>query len=258
MRYPFLVKLLIFASVVLSGTVSADTLRIAAAANLRYVMPELVERYKREAAVEVSLTYAASGNLATQILHKAPYDIIFSANPFYIDELVNARANRGPRIAFAESEVVLFRNHASGLALDREFAGLERAIASGEIEKFAIANPRHAPYGQIARQLLQKQGVWEKLQASLLLGESASQTLKFAMTGDVSGAIVPYSYMTQPQIRQKGEFIRLPGKLSQQALIIKDAPAEAESFMAFVTGEHARSIWRRHGYLPVTGKGRDQ
>lgn len=258
MRYPLLVKLLLLASVVLSGTVSADTLRIAAAANLRYVMPDLVEQYKREAAVEVNLSYAASGNLATQILHNAPYDILFSANPFYIKELVNARVNRGPPIAFAESEVVLFRNHVSDLELDQEFVGLDRAIASGKIEKFAIANPRHAPYGQIARQLLQKHGLWEKLQSSLLLGESASQTLQFAMTGNVSGAIVPYSYMTQSRIREQGEFIKLPGKLTQQALIIKDAAEQAERFMAFVTGERAASVWRKHGYLPATGKGRDQ
>lgn len=230
---------------------SADTLRVAAAANLRFVFPELISEYEQSSQYKINVTYGASGNLATQIIHGAPYDVFFSANPLYIETLIEQQKHRGQPIDYAHSEIVLFANQHSSLTLDTELQGLKQAIEQNQLEKFAIANPTHAPYGKLAQNLLMEANLWEVVQPNLLLAESASQTLQFALTSNVDGAILPYPYMTQEKIKQQGRYIKLAGELSQQLIITKDASTFAEAFIDFITSESAGKIFIKHGYIPT-------
>ncbi|NIO45960.1 MAG: molybdate ABC transporter substrate-binding protein, partial [Planctomycetales bacterium] len=62
-----------------------------------------------------------------------------------------------------------------------------------EVERVAIANPEHAPYGVAARQALQTAGVWDVIQPKLVLGENVRQALQYAETGNVDAVLVPLS-----------------------------------------------------------------
>uniref|UniRef100_I1XIB7 Molybdenum ABC transporter, periplasmic molybdenum-binding protein ModA n=2 Tax=Methylophaga nitratireducenticrescens TaxID=754476 RepID=I1XIB7_METNJ len=246
------IKILVCILPLLSMGVSADILRVAAAANLRFVMPELIKAYELSSEDKINVTYGASGNLATQIIHGAPYDVFFSADPFYIQILIKQQKHRGQRIDYAHSEIMLFANQHSSLTLDIELQGLKQAIEQNRLGKFAIANPKHAPYGKLAQKLLTEANLWEVIQPELLLAESASQTLQFALASNVDGAILPYPYMTQEKIKQQGRYIKLAGELSQQLIILKDASTSVEPFINFITSESAGKILIKHGYIPVT------
>lgn len=252
MRNKF-IKTLLSMLLLISMGASAETLRVAAAANLRFVLPELISEYEQSSQHKINVTYGASGNLATQIIHGAPYDVFFSANPLFIDILMEQQKHRGQRINYAYSEIVLFANQHSSINLDNKLQGLKQAIEQNQLEKFAIANPKHAPYGKLAQNLLMEADIWQTIQPQLLLAESASQTLQFALTSNVDAAILPYPYMTQEKIKQQGRYIKLPGELSQQLIITKDASLLAEPFITFITSEAAGKIFIKHGYLPITG-----
>ncbi|WP_264752956.1 substrate-binding domain-containing protein [Psychrobacter sp. ENNN9_III] len=66
-----------------NNTEHSHTLRIAAAANLSDVLPEIIDGYQASSDLsaqnihDIDVTYASSGKLYAQITAGAPYDIFF-------------------------------------------------------------------------------------------------------------------------------------------------------------------------------------
>jgi molybdate transport system substrate-binding protein len=121
-----------------------------------------------------------------------------------------------------------------------------------EVERVAIANPEHAPYGVAARQALQTAGVWEEIKPKLVLGQNVRQALQFAETGNVDAALLPLSL----SITSDGHWVYIPDDLHapiDQALgVVADSPhqAEARDFAAFITGAQGQTILGKHGFTP--------
>ena len=126
---------------------------------------------------------------------------------------------------------------------------MKTALERGELNKVAIANPKHAPYGQAAQQLLEHAGIWQQIQSQLLIAENASQAIQFALTNQVDAGFVPYSYMLQPQISSKGRYIKLDATLPQQGVLIRGASAVAKQFLTYIQTEPAKAIFRSQGFL---------
>ena len=231
----------------------ASSLRVAAAADLRYVMPDLIAAFKAESGVDVAVTYAASGNLTSQIRHGAPYDVFFSANPSYIRLLVEEGLTAGNAIDYAQGYLALFANRHSSVKVDRELTGLEAALASGNISKIAIANPQHAPYGQAAVRVLNQAGLYDKAKPFLLLAENASQVTQFSLTADVDIGFIPYTHALQPAIARRGQSVRLDIKLQQQMVVLKSHQQGSAEFAHFIQTEPAKRLFQQHGF-DVTGQ----
>ena len=70
--------------------------RVAAAADLRFAMDDIVEAFRRERpAIGVQVTYGSSGNFYAQLSNRAPFDIFFSADVDYPRRLIR-QARRSP------------------------------------------------------------------------------------------------------------------------------------------------------------------
>jgi len=227
----------------------AAEIHIAAASNLRYALSELIIEFDKQSGHHINVSYAASGTLTTQIQHGAPFDIFLSADPHYVERLREDRLTEGEVINFAEAEMVLFSSAQSSLSLDDKLLGLKSALERGDLKKVAIANPKHAPYGQAAQLLLERATIWQAIQSRLLIAENASQAIQFALTSQVDAGFVPYSYMLQPQISSKGRYIKLDITLPQQAVLIKGASAEAKQFLDFIQSEAAKAMFRTQGFI---------
>lgn len=232
-----------------NSQVQASEIQIAAASNLRYVLPALIMEFEQQTAHQINVSYAASGTLTTQIQHGAPFDVFFSAAPSYILRISDEGLSEGEVIDFARAQIVLFTSIQSPLSLDADLIGLKSALERGELNKVAIANPIHAPYGQAAQKLLEKAGIWREIQSQLLIAENASQALQFALSSQVDAGFVPYSYMLLPQISSKGRYIKLNESLPQQAVLIRGASYAAQQFLAFIQTEPAKAIFRSQGFL---------
>ena len=118
-------------------------------------------------------------------------------------------------------------------------------------QRLAIANPRLAPYGRAAQQVLEGLGLWLSLQPRLVRGENIGQAFQFVASGNAELGFVALSQLIQSDRHKRGSMWRIPEDLyapiEQQAVLLTQDPA-AQAFMDFVQGEPARAIIRAHGY----------
>jgi molybdate transport system substrate-binding protein len=154
---------------------------------------------------------------------------------------------------YAIGRVVLMVPHGSTLPVDGELGSLAEALEQGEITRFAIANPDHAPYGVAAMEALQHAGLWEPLQLFLVLGENVSQAAQFALSGNAQGGIIAYSLALSPNVSARGSFEPIPenwhNPLRQRMALIKGAGETARRFYDYVQSPPARDILTRYGFL---------
>ena len=230
-------------------TVQADKIHIAAAANLRFVLPELITGFEHKTGHHVSVSYAASGALTTQIQHGAPFELFLSAAPSYIQRLIDAELTQGETINYAQSQLAFFASNKSELTVDEQLNGLKQAMEQGALNKIAIANPRHAPYGQAAQSALEKAGLWQQIQPYLLMAENASQVMQFSLATSVDAGFVPYAHIIQPKFSSRGQFVKLDEKLQQQAILLRNSTATSKQFLDFIQTDKAHEIFVKHGFL---------
>ncbi len=233
----------------LMSTLSATELRIGAASNLRFVLKELTQSFQQQTGHQCHISFAASGTLASQIQHGAPFDIFMSANPDYVSLLTTTGFTQGEAIDYAQAQLALYASNHSDTALDFELDSIRQGLENNTIKKIVIANPQHAPYGQLAKKLLEQQGLWLQVQPHLLIAENAAQSLQFSMSPQASLGFVPYTYVIQPNIAETGRSLKLNENLPQQAVVIKGANTAAHQWLEYLSSESAQKLLVKHGFL---------
>jgi len=225
---------------------SQTELTVAAAADLTPAFEELGREFQATNHVKVVFSFGSTGVLAKQIENGAPMDLFAAANTDYIDQLdKQGLILPGTSKIYARGRITLWTPKDSHLQIEK-ISDLTRP----EVKRIAIANPDHAPYGMIAREAMQRAGVWETVQPKLVFGENIRQALQYAQTGNVEVAIVALSL----SIQSDGKWVLVPEDLHKpldQALaVIKGTKNEhaAREFADFVTGTQGRSIMRKYGF----------
>jgi len=220
---------------------------VAAAADLQFAFTDIARLFEAQTGRTVTLVFGSTGQLAQQIEHGAPYDLLAAANIQYAQALADKGLIAPDSIAlYARGRIVLAVNKQSTLKISR----LEDLTAP-DILRVAIANPDHAPYGIAAKQALEAAGVWEAVKPKLVLGENVRQALQFVQTGDAPVGIVALSVAGVPEI----DYTLIDDRLHQpldQALGVVAASKNKEiaaAFAAFVNGDQGRPIMRQYGFL---------
>ena len=230
-----------------------DVPLIAAAADLQFALGEVAARFKAETGHDVKITYGSSGNFVRQIQQGAPFQMFLSADEGFIFQLAEAGKAIDRGALYAEGRIVLFAPRGSTLAPDVQFTGLRAALAAGRIQRFAIANPEHAPYGRAAEQALKSQGLWEAIQPKLVLGENVSQAAQFASSGSAQGGIFAYSLALASEVGKLGTYALLPSDwhaaLRQRMALMQGAANTAREFYTYVQTPSARVIFRKYGFV---------
>ena len=223
------------------------TLTVSAAADLTPAFEELGKLFEQQTGVGVDFNFGSTGQLAEQIAAGAPVDLFAAANVSYIDQLeAEGLILPDTKATYARGRIVVWSRSDSPLAID-DLADL----TSPEVARVAIANPDHAPYGVAAREAMQAAGVWESVQAKLVLGENVCDTPRYAETGNVDVAVVALSLAIQGD----GRWTLIPEDLHEpidQALaVVKGTPhePEARAFAALVNSEQGRDVMRRYGFV---------
>ena len=226
--------------------------QIAAASDLQFALDEIVAAYKSETGGTVKTVYGSSGNFRQQIAQGAPFQMFLSADESYVLALANEGRTMDSGTPYAIGRIVLFAPHSSKLKPDPALKSLADALVQGQLHKFAIANPEHAPYGRAAKEALIKAGLWEKLQPKLVLGENVSQAAQFAATAGIQGGIFAYSLALSPQVAALGTYALIPESahqpLRQRMALLKNAGTEAQRFYRYLQQPSARAIFKRFGF----------
>ena len=224
----------------------SDEIRVAAASNVAGAAEALVERFEVETGHEVVLAFGSTGKHYAQIRNGAPFHAFLAADverPRLLEE--EGIAVEGSRFTYARGTLVLWS--AEPGYVDAE----GRVLTEGDYRYLAIANPRLAPYGRAARQVLETRGLWASTGGRRVMGENIAQTFQFVRTGNAKIGFVAASQLKGTGPSDEGSQWRVPQLLhepiDQQAVLLKDNQA-AKEFLAFVASEQGRGVFREFGY----------
>jgi molybdate transport system substrate-binding protein len=239
---------------------SDKTLRVAAASDLKFVLPLLLAQFQQESGIKTEANFGSSGNFARQIRQGLPVDLFMSADESWVEHLAQAGFTRSLRSAagavrdrgviYALGRIALYVPRDSTLSLDTALAGLQAGWK--QVVKFALANPEHAPYGRAAREALEKLGLWELIKPKLVLGENIAQATQFVATGAAQAGITALSLALAPQVAQLGRHVALPAELHsplrQRMVLTQSAPPHAQQLYAFLQTPQARTLFKKYGF----------
>jgi molybdate transport system substrate-binding protein len=229
----------------------AQEIRIAAAADLKFAMGEIAEKFEKQSGTKVNVTYGSSGNFFSQMQNGAPFDLFFSADIEYPKKLEAAGlAEPGTLYEYAVGRIVIWTPADAKVDVARQGW---MAFLDASVEKIAIANPEHAPYGRAAVAALQKAGIYDSVKAKLVYGENISQTAQFVQSGNAQAGIVAMSLAVSPAMRD-GKRWEIPADMhpaiEQGAIVLKDAKNKeaARAFLEFVKSAAGRAILAKYGF----------
>lgn len=239
-----------------SATFAEDAPHVAAAADLQFVLPEIVAAFSRGGGVPLKVSFGSSGNFVRQIIQGAPFELLLAADERFVEQVIAAQRADGPATHYATGRLALFLPQGSPIRADRDLADFAAAVRDGRLKRLAIANPEHAPYGRAAREVLEKHGLWLAVQDRLALGDNAAQAAQFAASGAAQAGLIPLSLARAPELAQRGAYATLPedwhAPLRQTLVLVKGAGPVARAFAGFLLGTQARAIFARHGFgLPA-------
>jgi molybdate transport system substrate-binding protein len=238
--------------VVPAPAAGAQKLTVAAAADLRFALDELVLQFRAaHPAEDLAITYGSSGNFFAQIQNGAPFDVFLSADVDYPRRLVAASlASKDSLFLYGAGRIVVWVP--AGSPLDPAALGIH-ALEAASVRHIAIANPQHAPYGRAAVAALRSLGVYDRVAPKLVLGENIAQAFEFVESGAAEVGIVALSLALAPAARTHGRYWEVPQdaypKIEQGGVILSRAPAgPAARFRAFLLSEEARRILKQYGF----------
>ncbi len=238
-------------------TAEGGSLTVAAAASLQPVFREIGRLFSAGAEGGGAIfVFGASGSLARQMEHGAPYDVLVSAEERWVAALAEKGIIESASVApYARGRLALVLFRARGFRDPGKpigKAGLGRLAAEG-VRHIALANPTHAPYGAAAREVLRNVGLWRALEAKLVYGENVRQALTFVETGNAEAGLVAESIAGSSRLTWLPVDDGLHRPI-RQALGIRAATrhrAEAERFVALLTGSDGRRILSGFGLVPL-------
>lgn len=231
-----------------SAQVLAAEVNVAVAANFTGAARKLVPLFEKATGHKVKVSFGSTGKLYAQIANGAPFGVFLAADtkrPLKAEKA--GLAVPGKHFIYAKGKLVLW-SAKKGLFQDGE-----RFLKQGKFSHLAFANPKTAPYGTAARQVMQHLGIWSGLQAKLVQGESISQTFQFVASGNALAGFVAYSQVKSWQ-GKAGSLWIIPLKdyqpIEQGAVLLKKGAANpaALAFFRFLKSKAARKVIESFGY----------
>ena len=221
-----------------------NVLRVAVASNLAPPFKEITSTFNEKTGIQIETIIGSSGKLAAQILEGAPYDLFISADPAYLDTLYNKQMMASEPVLFMEGTLILWIS-------DTSYIDKLEGLSNEKIERIAIPNPKIAPYGKAAKQLLNNLGIWEDVIKKLIYGESVSQTNQFIMTRAVQAGFTSKSSMLIEDIKS-GDWIEIKDTIFDPIVhgigILKPLNEQSRSLLEFLKSENNVALFQKYGY----------
>jgi molybdate transport system substrate-binding protein len=235
--------------VIPSHAQQSNKVLIAAASDLKFALDSIVTVFKKNNAGTIDITYGSSGKLSAQISNGAPFDIFFSADISYPQQLKNKKLTSSEIYPYAIGRIVLWSKK-----IDPQVEGMS-ALRQSSIKKIAIANPAHAPYGKRAEEAMAFYKLNDIVKDKLVYGENISQTAQFVTTGVADIGIIALSLALSPNMKKEsGKYFLIPElahkQLLQGMVLMQRAKGNdlAISFQQFVKSDAVKEILRYFGF----------
>jgi molybdate transport system substrate-binding protein len=250
MRSLYLVRWIIVLTVLLyAGVVRAEEARVAVATNFLPPLKEIAARFRAETGHDVTISSGSTGKLYAQILNGAPFDLFFSADTVQTG-LLEAKgfAVPGSRFVYAVGRLVLWSADPDLIKVDGAATLREK-----KFKHLAMANPKTAPYGQAALQVMQSLGVWGGLSSTVVMGEDIGQAFQFVAS---KNAELGFVALSQSMVYGNAGSSRwevpasLYNPIRQEAVLLKhgESNTSALALAKFLRTAKVGEIIERYGY----------
>ncbi|MBZ9667639.1 molybdate ABC transporter substrate-binding protein [Pseudomonas sp. LMG 31766] len=228
---------------------SAEEVKVAVAANFTAPMQAMAPAFEKATGHKLVASFGATGQFYAQINNGAPFDVLLAA-----DDTTPARLERegatvpGSRFTYAIGGLVLWSADANYLD------GTDAALKAGQFRYLSIANPKAAPYGLAATQVLDKLSLSEAVKGKLVEGQNITQAHQFVSTGNAELGFVALSQVYKDGQLSSGSAWIVPDALydpiRQDAVILKQSannPA-AVALVEYLKGPEAAKVIESFGY----------
>lgn len=233
---------------VLATAAQADEVGVAVAANFTDATRDIVPLFEKATGHKVKVSFGSTGKLYAQIEHGAPFEVFLAADSKRPKRAVReGLAIEGTRFTYAKGKLALWSPEPDA------FDNPETFLKSSNFNRIAIANPKTAPYGLAAQQVMEHIGVWKSLQPKLVRGDSIAQTFQFTATGNTEIGFVALSQLTAWK-ESEGTQWTIPqsyyAPIEQQAVLLKKGADNqaAKAFLDFLKSDEARAVISSYGY----------
>ncbi len=227
----------------------AGEVQVAVAANFAAPLAKIGEQFTAATGHVLKVSTGATGKFYAQIVHGAPFEVLLAADDETPRKLVaEGHGVAGTAFTYARGRLVLWSAQ-TGL-VDAQGA----VLASAKVKHVAIANPKVAPYGQAAMEVMRARGLADALAPKLVTGESIAQTFQFVATGNAEIGFVALAQVAVPGRPAGGSHWLVPahlhGEIRQDAVLLRPGaknPA-ARALLDFLRSEPAMAVIREFGY----------
>lgn len=232
-----------------SVVAQADTISIAVASNFTTPMQALIVEFEQHSKHKIQAAYGSTGKFYAQIQHGAPFQILLAADQTTPQKLAQQQlALASTQFTYATGRLVLWSADIDGVDANGE--RLRRA----DFKFLGIADPKVAPYGVAAIEVLKKLQLEDALRSRFVQGESIAQTMQFVASGNAELGFVALSQVWQDGKFRSGSGWVVPRELHtplrHDAIVLQSAndKKSANEFMLFLRSEPARAIIKSFGY----------
>ncbi len=248
---PQLLRTAVLAAGCLVGAAAAQAgeVTVAVAANFAGPLARIAEGFTAATGHTLKTSAGPTGKFYSQIIHGAPFEVLIAADDETPKKLIaEGHAVAGSNFTYAIGVLVLWS--AQPGVVDDQGA----VLAGGKFDKLAIANPKLAPYGAAAMQVLQARGLTATITPRLVTAESIAQAYQFVFTGNADLGFVALSQVVVPGRPVTGSHWRVPanlhGEIRQDAVLLKAGaknPAAA-ALLAYLRSPAAKAVLQSYGY----------
>ena len=245
---------IISSGAVACATAKAEEVTVAVAANFTAPMQKIAQAFEQDTGHKALLAFGATGKFYAQIKNGAPFAVLLSA-----DDETPARLEKegvaiaGTRFTYAIGRLALWSKNPL-LVDDKGQVLLSNATDKNSFKKIAIADPKLAPYGAAAIEVLGRMDALAKLTPKLVQGDSIGQAFQFVMTENAELGFVALSQISiDGRITQGSAWVvpqNLYTPLKQEAVLLPLGKnnAAALALMKYMRTDRAQTIIRAYGY----------
>ncbi|PHN61900.1 molybdate ABC transporter substrate-binding protein [Pseudomonas viridiflava] len=232
-----------------TSSVFADEVQVAVAANFTAPVQAIAKDFERDTGHKLVAAFGATGQIYTQIKNGAPFEVFLSADdttPAKLEQ--EGDTVKGSRFTYAIGTLALWSARPG--YVDNQ----GNVLKTHQYEHLSIANPKTAPYGLAATQVLGKLGLTETTKAKIVEGQSITQAYQFVSTGNAELGFVALSQIYKDGKLTSGSAWIVPAALhdpiKQDAVILKKGKdsAAAKALVDYLKGPQAAAIIKSYGY----------
>lgn len=237
------------AALAFSASLQAAEVQVAVAANFTAPMKQIAEDFEKATGHKALLAFGATGNFYAQIQNGAPFEILLSADDKTPAKLAKeGAADASTQFTYAKGKLVLW-------SADKDMVDTQGdVLKKADFKHIALANPKLAPYGAAAVEVLKSLALYDKLAPKFVTGENIGQTFQFIKSGNAALGFVALSQVTKNNSITEGSAWLVPADLyqpiRQDAIVLKKGKdsAAAKALMEYLKSEGALAVIKSYGY----------